>query len=152
MQRRTVLGSGVVGLVVGIAWPTWAGGADEVELVREYLVEARAEAGLGALTLQSALMDMARQQTARMAALGSTTHLNGHGEDPRLRADRAGYVGQVLGEALAETFDGPMETMTFWLDHAATRAVLLDPAARDLGLAMRRGYDGRIWWDLVVGA
>jgi uncharacterized protein YkwD len=94
---------------------------------------------------------MARHQALHMAASGNTAHLDAEGRDPVARARQAGYEGRVLGEALAETWDGPLETVALWLSHDPTREVLLDPAARDLGLVMYRGDDGRMWWVLVVG-
>jgi uncharacterized protein YkwD len=152
MQRRMVLGGGLAGLAFGIVWPVWARGTDAVGVAAHHVALARAGAGLTALTLRPALTGMAQRQVLHMADRGAATHLDASGRDPQARAGLAGYSGQVLGEALAETFDGPVETVALWLDHAQTRAVLLDPAACDLGLAMRRGDDRRIWWTLVVAA
>jgi uncharacterized protein YkwD len=124
---------------------------DAVEMALHQLAVARDEAGLPALTRRASLQSMARHQALHMAASGNTAHLDAEGRDPVARARQAGYGGRVLGEALAETWDGPLETVALWLAHGLTREVLLDPAARDLGLVMYRGDDGRMWWDLAVG-
>jgi uncharacterized protein YkwD len=152
MRRRTVLGLGMAGLSAGVAWPAWACGLDEIDTALHQLAAARAQERLPGLTPQPALTAMSRHQVQHMAASSATTHLDAQNRDPVARAQQAGYGGRVLGEALAETWDGPAETVTLWLGHDPTRDVLLDPAARDLGLSLHRGDDGRMWWDLVVGA
>jgi uncharacterized protein YkwD len=139
-------------MMIGIIRPGWSRAMEDRDEALRHLAQARAAAGLTPLTRRPALMEMARWQTRHMADQGAASHLDARGRDPQARAALAGYPGQVLGEALAETFDGPAETVALWLEHAQTRAVLLDPAARDLGLGMRRGNDGRMWWDLVVAA
>jgi len=152
MQRRTVLASGLAGLAAGAGLPVWARGLDGADVAMRHLAAARARAGVSALALRPVLVGLVRRQVRHMADLGGTTHLDAHGRNPQMRAGLAGYAGHILGEALAETFNGPAETVALWLAHAQTRAVLLDPEGRDLGLALHPGEDGRVWWDLVIGA
>ena len=53
---------------------------------------------------------------------------------PRERAFRAGYRGEVVGENLSEGSDLDLTVLASWLDFADTRAVILDPSARGLGI------------------
>jgi uncharacterized protein YkwD len=152
MRRRTVLGIGTAGLAAGLLPALRPRGEAAVGPALRRLSAAREEARLPDLVLRPELTEMARLQARHMAVAGATTHLAADGGDPVARARRAGYAGRVLGEALAETREGPDETVATWLAHDATRDVLLDPEARDLGLVMVRGRDGRAWWDLVTGA
>jgi uncharacterized protein YkwD len=110
----------------------------------------RAE-GLAALARHPALDAMARRQAVHMAESGNATHLDVEGHDPAARGAAAGYAGSVLGETLAETWDGARETADLWFAHDGTRAVLLHPTARHVGLFGLRERDGLVWWDLVVG-
>lgn len=154
MQRRTVLGAAMAGLAVTFL-PTstlgacHAGSAAETALL--HIAQARRKAGLPGLAVQAALSRMARLQTLHIEATGRTSHAGPDGIDPVGRARQAGYAGCILGEALAETHYGPAETVAFWLVHDATRDVLLDPEARDVGLFALERKDGRTWWDLVLG-
>lgn len=152
MQRRTVLGIGMAGLAVGILPIGESLANRDVDTALRVLVSARADAGLPQLTLQPDLSAAAQVHAWYMAGSGRASHIDAIGRDPVARARRTGYRGIILGEALAETFDGPVETVAFWLEHRPTREVLLDPAAWDLGLAMARDPDGRMWWDLILGA
>jgi uncharacterized protein YkwD len=95
---------------------------------------------------------MAQRHTAHMAELGAVSHFGPKGEEPPLRARLAGFSGHVLGETLAETEEGPLETMAFWLAHRPTRTVLMDPEARYVGVAAIMGHEPRIWWNLVTAA
>jgi uncharacterized protein YkwD len=155
MRRRTVLSIGVASLAVGISPAAWAqqaqGGDISYDAAIRLLSTGRREAGLAPLALEPALTETARRQALHMAGMGRTSHLGPNGEDPPLRARQAGYGGRVLGESLAETYHGAAETMAFWLQHPSTRDVLMDPGGRDFGLAVVKGRDARLWWDVVTG-
>ena len=148
------MGIGVAGLVAGglTAFPARAAiRQDLVSMALSDLGAARHAAGLADLAQCPALTQAAALQAAYIARKGTAIHNAEDGGDPAQRARTVGYPGRVLGEALAETFEGPSETVAFWLAHDWTRPVLLDPAAREAGLVMHRGKDGRMWWDLLVG-
>jgi uncharacterized protein YkwD len=153
MRRRTVLILGTAGLA---AWavPAPFGGAAGGDLATalERLAEARRQEGLPALSAHAALRAMADDHAFHLQRLGAVTHYGPEGEDPMARGRRHGYSGRVLGEALAESRAGTLETVAGWLQDEVAREIVLDPHARHAGLAMRHGADGRIWWDLVTGA
>jgi uncharacterized protein YkwD len=114
--------------------------------------EARRAAGLTLPVIDPALSRSAQRQVAFMAAEGAASHFGAAGEDPNVRARQAGFAGRLLGEALAETYEGPEETIDTWLSQESTRDVLLDRTARRFGLAAVTGPDGRAWWLMVVAA
>lgn len=154
MDRRQFVGCGSALAATGLASGAMArpGRAGEIPLggaIGVY-VEARRTAGLDVPERDGALDAAARRQVLHMAGSGAVSHLNAAGQDPDHRARQAGFAGRVLGETLAETRDGPEETMAVWLSHAPTRDVLMDPAVQRFGLAAVAGPDGRAWWLLAT--
>lgn len=87
-----------------------------------------------------------------MALHGRLGHRGSQNASPEDRAARAGYAGVALGEVVSETYAADLETVADWMAVAQTRAVLLDPAARHMGLGFHQLSSGKIWWVLVVGA
>ncbi|ABD57148.1 CAP domain-containing protein [Jannaschia sp. CCS1] len=151
MQRRAVLGSGVAGLTVAAMTPLWAADRNDTAMAFHSIAMARRQRDLPGLTILPGLNRVVAAQTQHMAFAGMMTHLDAQGRDPAARAQHVGYSGRVLGEALAETFDGPVETVEVWLAHTQTREVLLDTFAQYMGLSMQRDDDGRMWWAMNVG-
>lgn len=155
MHRREVLSIGMAGLAAGMgpaiwAWPMVGGDISNDAAIR-LLSNTRRAAGLAMPDLDLELSETAQQQAMHMATLGVVSHFGPDGEDPPARARKVGFRGHVLGETLAETFDGPEETMAFWLSDSSTREVLMDPSAQSFGIAAIMGRDRRTWWDLVMG-
>lgn len=154
MQRRTVLGAGFASLFAASLSVRRMNITREDVMLREAVHRidaARRKAELPSLVGEPALADTARRHSMHMQLTRLATHDGAKGEDPSVRARQAGYAGRLLGEALAETHDGPAETVSVWLAHASTRAVVLDPEGLEFGIGAFRGHDGRVWWDLVVG-
>ena len=156
MERRTVLNWILLGFGGGLLPnPLHAASPEHVRPLTEAchtLARARRAAGLSRLTLQPVLMLTADHHSMHMKALGQATHRDAFERNPDVRAARLGYEGRVLGEVLAETFGSPRETVHAWLANPATRSVLLDTEAREVGLAVAGDAGSRVWWTLVVGA
>ncbi len=153
MRRRTILLSGasiLAGSALGCAISASRDAAG-ARTILAALKTAREADGLPGLRVDSRLVWMARLQTFRMLELGETTHIDAEDGDPTIRARQCGYLGCVLGETLAESEASAFETAALWLSHDATRAVLLDPEAREVGIFGLREHTDRVWWDLVVG-
>lgn len=68
-----------------------------------------------------------------------------------MRVQRVGYTGTLLGELISETFETELITLAAWMRQPDTRAVILDPQARDMGFAWYQEPSGKIWWTLVTG-
>lgn len=111
----------------------------------------RTAAGAPALALNPQLTAAAATHSRDMAVQNRPWHFGSDGSSPLLRAQRAGYSGRMLGENISETYETELETLSAWMELPDTRAVILDPAARDAGFAWYQEPGGKIWWTLVTG-
>jgi uncharacterized protein YkwD len=78
-------------------------------------------------------------------------HFGSDGSSPLLRVQRVGYTGAFLGELISETYETELETLSAWMNDVNTRAVLMDPTAREIGFAWFQESSGKIWWTLLTG-
>ena len=100
----------------------------------------------------SAELNAAAETHARdMAVQQRAWHFGSDLTSPRERAFRAGYRGEIVGENLSEGSDSDLTVLATWLDFADTRAVIVDPAARGLGLGWYQEPTGKIWWVAAAG-
>lgn len=111
----------------------------------------RDAAGARPLVLNAELNAAAATHSRDMAVQNRPWHFGSDGSSPIDRAQRAGYRGTVLGEAISETYEAELETVAAWMTRDDTRDVITDPAARDLGIAFYQEDTGKIWWTLTVG-
>ncbi len=111
----------------------------------------RAAARAAPLRLDPALDAAAATHSRDMANQNRPWHFGSDGSSPIDRLARAGYFGSLGGEAISESFDTETETLAAWMDEPATRGVILDPEARDLGFSWYQEPGGKIWWTLVTG-
>lgn len=152
MRRRTVLGTGLaVGTAVFLL-PRATVAEDAAGQMLEMLHSLRQGMNLQSLHQHPALTEMARLQTLQMHRIRSVTHTGPDDSDPPRRGLQAGYRGRILGEALAASRTGPAETVDHWLADTRTRAVLLDPKARQLGIFGLAPAPNIMLWALVFGA
>jgi uncharacterized protein YkwD len=155
MKRRDVLATGSVLLAATPFWSAYAG--DPIVRLEaafyQHLNAARLHVGLPALMRNTALEAMARRHALAMARDGRTTHATAPGMLPPERARAAGYTGTVQAEALAETYQDPVQTLQAWLANPQTQAVVFNDHADEVGFsgAQIDDADARIWWTLVVG-
>ncbi|MCB1399272.1 MAG: CAP domain-containing protein [Rhodobacteraceae bacterium] len=103
------------------------------------------------LTLNAQLNAAAAAHSRDMAAQNRPWHFGSDGSSPYDRAQRAGYMGQVLGENISETYETETETLSAWMGLADTRDVILNPQARDLGFSWYQEPSGKIWWTMLTG-
>ncbi len=111
----------------------------------------RASAGAPPLTLNAELTAASATHSRDMSAQNRPWHFGSDASSPILRVQRAGYAGRMLGENISETYENEIETLTAWMAVSDTRAVVLDPAARDVGFSWFQEPNGKIWWTLVTG-
>lgn len=112
----------------------------------------RQAAGALPLSLNSQLTAAAETHARDMSLQNRPWHFGSDGSSPLDRVQRAGYTGELRGETISETFETELETLAAWMAEDATRDVLLDPEATDLGFAWFQESNGKIWWTLVTGA
>jgi uncharacterized protein YkwD len=126
--------------------------ADPIRLRHLDAVNAvRAESGLAPVQLSAELNAAAETHARDMAAQQRAWHFGSDLTSPRERAFRAGYRGEIVGENLAEGSDSDLTVLANWLGFADTRAVIVDPTARGLGLSWYQEPNGKIWWVQLLG-
>lgn len=122
------------------------------ERVLSALNAQRAAQGLVPVQISPSLTDAAKSHARDMSAQNRPWNFGSDGSSPPVRAVRAGYSGRYIGEAIAESFESELETLAAWLSRSDTRAILLDPEARYIGLGWKQERDGKLWWVLEIGA
>ena len=111
----------------------------------------RAAAGAPNLNLDSMLTAAAATHSRDMAVQNRPWHFGSDGSSPMIRVQRSGYQGLMLGENISETFETEIETLSAWMEMPDTRAVILDPTARDIGFSWYQEPSGKIWWTMITG-
>lgn len=111
----------------------------------------RAAKGLQPLQLNAELNAASATHARDISVQNRAWHFGSDGSSPVIRAQRAGYAGRVLGEAISETYETELETLAAWMDEEGTRDVILNPAARDMGFAWHQDPSSKIWWVLMTG-
>ncbi len=169
MNRRMALALGAMGILAACA-PTGRVqvGADGQPLPQVYRIRPGTENEVSFRLLDS-VNALRRAQAAQPLAFNATLnaaaaahsrdmsvqnrpwHFGSDGSSPLVRVQRIGYTGRLLGELISETYETELVTLAAWMKQADTRAIILDPAARELGFAWFQEPNGKIWWTVVTG-
>lgn len=112
----------------------------------------RSARGLAEVQLNAQLNAAAATHARDMSVQNRPWHFGSDGSSPLDRVRRVGYSGQLVGEAISETYETELETLAAWMEDQGTRDVIMSPAARDLGFAYFQEENGKIWWTLVMGS
>lgn len=113
--------------------------------------ELRAGAGATQLQLDERLTAAAATHARDMSLQNRPWHFGSDGSSPIDRAQRAGFQGNLLGEAISETYESELETIAAWMQEPGPRRIILDPQARRMGFAFFQERNGKIWWTLNTG-
>ena len=108
--------------------------------------------GLQSVQLNSQLNAAAATHSKDMARQNRPWHFGSDGSSPIDRAQRVGYYGTFLGEAISETYETETETLAAWMQEPGPRAVIMDPKASQMGFSWHQEGGGKIWWTLEMGA
>ena len=103
------------------------------------------------LAFNAALNAAAATHARDMSVQNRPWHFGSDGSSPLARVQRVGYTAGLKGELISETFETELVTLAAWMRQAETRAIILDPTARDMGFAWFQEPNGKIWWCLVTG-
>lgn len=120
--------------------------------MRDALNTVRQQQGLPGVEFSQDLTTAAATHARDMSVQVRPWHFGSDGSSPIDRVRRVGYTGYFLGEAVSETYETEIETLTAWLSQEDTRSILLDARALDLGFAWYQEANGKIWWCLTTGA
>lgn len=119
--------------------------------VQEGLNTLRQARGVGPLQINQELFMAASAHSFDMSKQNRPWHFGSDGSSPVLRAQRAGYRGGFVGEVVSESFETEMEVLADWSSNPDTRAILLDPAANEMGFSWWQDANGKLWWTLLTG-
>ncbi|MGA0539840.1 CAP domain-containing protein [Neotabrizicola sp. VNH66] len=112
----------------------------------------RSAKGLQPLAFNAQLNAAAETHSRDMSVQNRPWHFGSDGSSPLTRVQRVGYTGKLLGENISETYQTELETLSTWMEAPDQRAIIMDPAARQLGFAWYQEEGGKIWWTMVTGA
>jgi uncharacterized protein YkwD len=111
----------------------------------------RAAKRLPPLAFNAQLNAAAATHSRDMSVQNRPWHFGSDGSSPLERVQRVGYRGRLLGELISETYETELETLAAWAGQGDTRAIIMDPLAREMGFAWFQEGNGKIWWTLVTG-
>lgn len=110
----------------------------------------REAAGQRPVQLNAQLNAAAATHSRDMSVQNRPWHFGSDGSSPLDRVARTGYTGTLVGEAISETYENELQTLTAWMEDPATRSVILDPNAADMGFFWFQEANGKLWWTLVM--
>lgn len=126
--------------------------ADKVQFRMLDSVNAlREAAGRAPVTLNAQLNAAAATHSRDMSVQNRPWHFGSDGSSPLDRVARTGFTGSMVGEAISETYENEVQTLTAWMENPSTRSVILDPNAANMGFFWFQEPNGKIWWTLVMG-
>lgn len=112
----------------------------------------RQQEGLQPLQYSAELNAASETHARDMSVQGRAWHFGSDLTSPRERAFRAGYLGEVSGENIAEGTDSDLAVLKSWLDFPDTRKIIMDPLGRGFGFGWyQEETTGKIWWVQLVG-
>lgn len=127
--------------------------ADKVQFRMLDSVNAlREAAGRAPVQLNAQLNAAAATHSRDMSVQNRPWHFGSDGSSPLDRVTRSGYAGSLVGEAISETYESEVQTLTAWMEDPATRAVILDQEAADMGFFWFQEPNGKLWWTLIMGS
>jgi len=111
----------------------------------------RAVGNLEPVVLNARLNAAAATHSRDMSLQNRPWHFGSDGSSPLDRVERVGYEGLFLSENISETYETELETLSAWMSSEATRDIILDPRANEIGFAWHQDPSGKIWWTLIMG-
>lgn len=112
-----------------------------------YINEARRLHDLPPLQYNYELSIAAQHHTLDMAQNPGVMHEGSDGSRPAERQTRYGYLGIYGGEAVAWGWESVIPVVEFWVNSPPHRALILNPAAREVGVGYTAdGTAPNIWY------
>lgn len=140
------------GLPLPTVYQIAPGDVDAIQFRMEESINAlRQAAGVAPVSLDSNLIASAATHSRDMSVQNRPWLFGSDGSSPLDRAQRAGFTGRLIGEAISESYETELETLAAWTQDPDTRAVILDPTARRIGFAWYQEPAGKLWWTLSIG-
>ena len=112
--------------------------------------QARANAGLAALSANGALNNAAAAHSADQAARNQMTHTGSNGSNAGDRIRAAGYSPGTWGENIAAGYSSSSSVVAGWMASSGHRANILNPAFTQIGVASATAANGTRYWTMVL--
>ena len=143
---------GADGLPVQQVYNIGPGDTDDIQFrTLDAVNTLRQSAGAPPVELDPQLIAAAATHSRDMSVQNRPWLFGSDGSSPLDRAQRVGFRGRVVGENISESYETELETLAAWINDADTRAVILDPAARRMGITWFQEPAGKLWWTLTMG-
>lgn len=140
-QRLFIAGALLMALLIGMSPKADAVGATSLIALTN---AQRTSAGLAPLTYNGSLASSAYAKAQDMVTKGYWSHTSPDGISPWTFISNAGYAYTTVGENLARDFSSDAAIMAGWMSSAGHRANILNPAFKDVGIAIVNGtFDGQ---------
>ena len=169
LRRELILGFAAIGLTACAQPPASRIGPDGLPLPTAYRISPgqeaeiqfrmldsvnalRAARNLAPVALNAQLNAAAATHSRDMSIQNRPWLFGSDGSSPLDRARRVGFPGRLLGENISESYEGELPTLAAWMDQEDTRAVILDPNARQMGFSWFQEPAGKLWWTLNMGS
>lgn len=114
--------------------------------------QRRAEYGLPALRVSSALTSAAQNHSADQARRAKMTHTGSDGSDPGTRIARTGYRAWTWGENVAAGQSNASRVMGSWMNSSGHRANILSSNLREIGVGLAYSSGGTPYWTMVLAS
>lgn len=101
--------------------------------------DTRASRGLRQLQYDSALVQIARAHSKDMIKRNFFNHINPSGESPEIRARKAKYPYQYIGENIGKGYATPESAFSAWMSSLSHRANLLQQNYTRMGVGIDSG-------------
>lgn len=107
----------------------------------------RTRAGLPELREEPRLAAAARTHARDLARRRTLDHRDSEGRDAAERVERALYLTwTAVAENIAYGQRSAAEVVRAWMDSPGHRQNILDPGLQEIGVAVAKGADGRLYW------
>lgn len=127
-----------------------SGLSDELASVVKLTNQERAKQNLTTLTVNDTLMQLAQEQSDRMAQANTMSHeVNGLSFMQRITGSP--YNPAYAGENIAFGQTSPEEVVTAWMNSPGHRANILNPQFTEIGVGVARGSNGALYWTQIFG-
>ncbi|ARE40645.1 Putative transmembrane protein [Rhodovulum sp. P5] len=107
--------------------------------------------GLAPLELDARLNAAAETHSRDMSVQNRPWAFGSGGQSPYILATQVGYQGSLQGLLVSESYETELETLAGWMEEADKSAIILDPAATEMGFAYFQEPNGKIWWTIITG-
>ncbi len=114
--------------------------------------QRRAEYGLPALRVNSALSSAAQNHSVDQATRATMAHTGSDGSNPGTRIARTGYRASTWGENVAAGQPNAASVMGSWMNSSGHRANILSGNFREIGVGLSYSSGGTPYWTMVLAS